>query len=363
MKKTNFQLISLLVIVFLVSGCVPYPDDPNVVATNVALGTPPPASYLTAIANSLGTPTPLGDERTVDIAATMIYDDIARDATADAIEREIMQQEAAMTSTAISIASTATYKAEMAVNATQGAREAATAYAANQFATATQQAFVVQATASKETWAAQATQTQQAWQVTTTADATLHELEVQAMRTQQAADAIRLEGESRQVQLAVERQEIKNTADAILPWAIVLIILAIGAGLAYFATRFRMVKRNPDGTVDIPLLRGSNGWTILQPARLPMFGATIRDDGVIDYQAPEDTEEQSETTRRDQAVEAMRALPPGREKQAMQIANQTFSSEPVSLDPAIELLPPNSPSASAGMGPVLDELEGQVLDG
>ena len=110
MKKTNFILLSLLALGLLISGCVPYPDDPNIVATNVALGTPPPASYLTAIANSLGTPTPSGDERTVDIAATMIYDDIAREATADAIEREIMQQEAAMTSTAISIASTATFR-------------------------------------------------------------------------------------------------------------------------------------------------------------------------------------------------------------------------------------------------------------
>ena len=361
MKKTNFLLVSLLIIGLLVSGCVPYPDDPNVVATNVALGTPPPPSYLTAIANSLGTPTPSGDDRTVDIAATMIYDDIARGATADAIDREIMQQEAAMTSTAISIASTATYKAEMAAQATQGAREAATAYAANQFATATQQAFVIQATASKNAWSAEATQTQQAWQVTATTDAILHELEIKAMITQQAADAIRLEGENRQVQLAVERQEIKNTADAVLPWAIVLIILAIVAGLAYFATRFRMVKRNPDGTVDIPMLRGDKGWTMLQPARLPMFGATIRDDGIIDYQAPEDTKEQAEVTRRDQGVEAVRALPPGREKQALEIANRVFADQEI-VDPEIELLPPNSPAASAGMGAVLDELEGQVID-
>jgi hypothetical protein len=362
MNKTNFLLISLLIIGLFISGCAPYPDDPNVVATNVALGTPPPPSYLTAIANSLGTATPPGDERTVDIAATMIYDEIARDATADAIEREIMQQEAAMTSTAISIESTATYKAEMAAQATQGAREAATAYAANQFATATQQAFVVQATASKDAWSANATQTQQTWQVTATADATLHELEIKAMITQQAADAIRLEGESRQIELAVARQEIKNTADAVLPWAIVIIILLILAGLAYFTTRFRMVKRNPDGSVDIPLLRGDRGWTVLQPSRLPMFGATIRDDGVIEYQAPEDTEEQSETTRRDQIVEAMRALPPGREKEAIQLAAQSLGADQEITDPEIEVLSPNSSAASAGMGPVLDELEGQVIN-
>jgi hypothetical protein len=360
MKKTNFLLISLFIVGFLISGCAEYPDAPNVVATNVAQGTPPPPSYLTAIANSLGTPTPSGDDRTVDIAATMIYDDIARDATADAIERELMQQQAAMTATAISIASTATYKAEMAAQATQGAREAATAYAANQFATATQQAFVVQATASKEAWSAEATQTQQTWQVTATADATLHDLRIKAMITQQAADAIRLEGESRQVELAVERQEIKNTADAVLPWLIVLAVLAIGAGLAYFATRFRMVKRNPDGTLDIPLLRGKNGWTVLEPARLPMFGATIRDDGVIEYQAPDDTAEQSEVTRRDQAAIAMRALPPGRDKQAIQIANQAFGDPNVNEIPTVEILPPDS---TARIGSVLDELEGQVLDG
>ena len=46
MKKTNFILLSLLALGLLISGCVPYPDDPNIVATNVALGTPPPPSYL-----------------------------------------------------------------------------------------------------------------------------------------------------------------------------------------------------------------------------------------------------------------------------------------------------------------------------
>ena len=335
------------------------PQDARIVATNAALGTPPPPQYQTAAAVYLQlTPTPGGND-TVDLAATMLYDQLAANATEQAIKQEQLQREAAMSATAISIETTATYLAELAAQATQGAREAATASAAAQFATATQQVFIIEATASKETWNAQATATERSWQATATTDAQLHALEVDAMITQQAADAIRLEGESAQIQLAVQRQQIKNKADAILPWTLVIAAIIIAGAWMYSASKYKEASRNPDGTYNLPLLRSRAGWTVLRPELLPVGAAVIdAEEGTVAYQGYEDAELQTETTRRSQATDALRALPPGRERQAMQIAGSAFG-DASAIDPGIEVLPPgNHPQ----IGPVLDELEGQVLD-
>ena len=368
MKKKIF-LFSLLFILGL-SGCASYgitEEDVYAVATNAAMGTPPPPQHQTAAAALLSitlTPTPIGDDRTVDIAATMIYDNMAAGMTQQATERELAQQKAAATATAVSIQATAQRREELNAQATQGAREAATAYSQNQFATATQQAYFIEATASKDAWIAEAAATERSWQITATVDAQLLALDLQNMATQQAAEAIRLEGESRQIELAVERQQIKNKADAILPWTLVIAALIVAGGMAYSASKIKEFKRNPDGTFNLPALQDKKGgWTIFRPDLLPMFGASIGNDGVIDYQAPEDREEQAEVTRRSQAVEAVRALPPGRERQALEITNGAFGTGQNIADAQIEILPPGSgPAALGDVNPVLDELEGQILD-
>ena len=361
--KTKIAIILLFFALFLGACGSGYDtDDARMVATNAALGTPPPPQYQTAAAIYLNltlTPTP-GESNTVDLAATMLYDQLAANATEQAIKQEQLQREAAMSATAISIQTTATYRAEMDAKATQGAREMATASAAAQFATATQQAYIIEATASKDAWNAQATATERSWSATATTDAQMHALEVEAMITQQAADTIRLEGESAQIALAVERQRIKNKADAILPWSLVIVAIIIAGAWMYSASKFKEASRNPDGTFNLPLLRSKIGWTILRPELLPVGAASINDaDGVIHYQAYDDPEQQAETTRRAQAVDALRALPPGREKQAMQITAGAFGSQQMLTDPGIDILPPAS---NPQIGPVLDELEGQALD-
>ena len=179
------------------------------------------------------------------------------------------------------------------------------------------------------------------------------------MATQQAAEAIRLAGESRQIELAVERQQIKNKADAILPWTLVIAALIVAGGMAYSSAQFREAKRNLDGTFNLPMFRTKKGWALFRPELLPVPAALVGDDGVIDYQGPEDQEGQAEVTRRNQAIDVVKALPPGRDKQALEITNGTFGVGQSILDPEIEILPP---TASGAMGPVLDELEGQVLD-
>jgi hypothetical protein len=365
MKRKHLLLISILAISLSACGAGYEISDSEyrAVATNAALGTAPPPYYQTQAAIYMvptQTPTP-GEERTfVDTAATAVYDKMAADATAQAMELALLQQQSAMTATAISIQTTATYQAEMAANATAGAREAATASAAAQFATATNQAYLIQATASKEAWQVQATATERSWQATATVDAELHTAEMLAMATQQAADAIRLEGESAQINLAVERQQIKNKADAILPWTLVIAALIIAGALAYHGSKFRMAKRNPDGTFNLPMFQDEDGgWTILRPELLPQPGATVRKNGVIDYHPTDDREEQSETTRRAQGADALRALPPGRENQALQIMGSAFETNAPGGMPDIEILPPESTSR---IGSVLDELEGQVLD-
>ncbi len=296
---------------------------------------------------TLPTATPVPQESSVDLAATMLYDQLAANATEQAIQQAQLQREAAMSATAIAIDATATFHAQ----STQAAREAA-------IATATHQAYLIEATASKEAWSIAATATERSVGWTATADAERHALEIQAQITQQAADAIRLEGESAQIVLAVERQRIKNKADAILPWALVVATFAIVSVSVYAASKYREAKRNPDGTYNLPLLRSRSGWTVVRPDLLPVGAAVIdAEDGSVVYQTHEDVVLQSETTRRAQAVDALRALPPGREKQAMQITAGAFSQP--AQDAEIEILPPeNLPR----LGPVLDELEGQILE-
>ena len=361
--KTKIAIILLFLALFLGACGSGYDtDDARMVATNAALGTPPPPQYQTAAAiysNLTLTPTP-GESNTVDLAATMLYDQLAANATEQAIKQEQLQREAAMSATAISIEATATYQAEMSARATEGAREMATASAAAQFATATHEAYLIQATASKEAWSVQTTATERAWAATATTDAQMHDLEVKAKITQQAADTIRLEGESAQIALAVERQRIKNKADAILPWSLVVVAIIIAGAWMYSASKFKEATRNPDGTFNLPLLRSRNGWTVLRPELLPV-GAAVVDaiEGTVTYQPYEDPEQQAETTRRAQAVDALRALPPGREKQAMQITAGAFGNQQMVTDPGIDILPPTS---NPQIGPVLDELEGQALD-
>ena len=293
------------------------------------------------------TPT-VEDNTTVDLAATMVFDRLASDATQQAIEQAALQQEAAMTSTAISINATATQQSAMA-----------TAHVADQRATATQGAFVVQATASKEAFDVQATQTQQAWVVTATIDAYYTNLDLEHMVTQQAAETIRMEGESAQIVLAVERQQIKNKADAILPWSIVVAALIIAGAWMYRRSQIFEATRNVDGTYNLPIFRTSKGYLALKPENMAGAGAALNIvDGEIIYQDHPDADQQKETTYRAQATEALRALPPGRDNQAMQVTANTFGN--TSTTPAtIEVLPPEQ---TREIGPVLDEFEGQVLD-
>jgi hypothetical protein len=361
MKKKTLYLFSLLIIGFLASACAPYPDDPYVIATNAALGTPPP-QHQTAVAAVFGvTPTPAEDDRTVDIAATMIYDNMAAGMTQQAMEIELAQQKAAATATAVSIKATAQRQEELSAQATQGAREAATARAGEQFATATQQAIFVQGTATQHQMWVEGTATERSWQITATVDAQLLAIQIENMATQQAADTIRLEGESRQIELAVERQQIKNKADAILPWSLVIAALILAVAMAYTSSKFREAKRNPDGTFNLPMLQDRKGnWKIIKPEYLPAAISSVDvADGSVEYLIPENEEQQTEIIRRGQGTEALRALPPGREKQALQIANTVFGDSNTNAMPTVEILPPDS---TAGIGPVLDELEGQVLD-
>jgi len=349
MKRKLF-ITSFLLLILSACSAGYSPDEARVVATNAALGTPPPPQYQTAAAVYAGlTPTPTPKGNTVDLAATMLYDQIAANATEQAIQQEQLKREAAMSATAISLQSTATYEAEIA-----------TANAAAQFATATHQAFIMKATASKDAWNSQATATERSWSATATTDAVNHTLEVEARITQQAAEAIRLEGESAQIALAVERQEIKNKADAILPWSLVIVTLIIAGTWIYSASKYKEASRNPDGTYNLPLFRSGKGWTIIRPELLPVGATAVDDsDGTVHYQGYHDPEEQAETTRRAQAVEALRALPLGREKQAMQITASAFGEESQTIIPDIEIL---SPKNNVELGPVLDELEGQVLE-
>jgi hypothetical protein len=339
MKKNTAIFTTLIfIILVVVSGCASYDTTQGDAYANTALETPP---------------------QTVDIAATMIYENMAAGMTQQAMEQQLAQQKAAATATAVSIQATAQRQDELRAEATQGAREMATARAGEQIATATQAAIFVQGTATQQQVWVEATATERSWVLTVTADAKRSEIEDIARATSQAAEAIRLEGESRQIQLAVERQEIKNKADAILPWTLVVAALIVAGALAYTASRIKDFRRNPDGTFNPIGVRTKHGLMVLRPDLLPQPAISIGDDGSVLLPPPINAEVQAETTRRAQAVDALHALPPGRERQALQIASEAFGGQNTSAMPTVEILPPGNVAA---IGPVLDELEGQVLD-
>ena len=119
--------------------------------------------------------------------------------------------------------------------------------------------------------------------------------------------AIRQE-ELRQAELARERQEIKNMADAVLPWTLTVAVIGVLGVAIFIFLRVRAVETDERGYPKIIITRLANGRTLYtKPALMPAANTIVHKNGQVEVV---DTPTQNAVTERAQIVEGIKALPP-----------------------------------------------------
>lgn len=151
--------------------------------------------------------------------------------------------------------------------------------------------------------------------------------------------------------LQVVRQRKSNTLDALWKYAVATfsIVAAVIVVLRY--SRVREIKNEETGVIEGILVDGKY---LVKPQLLP--GPVLELDG-DEPRVPQMTnpDEQSEVTRRAQAIEALRAMPTqAPTANATLMANSVFGE---SRKPVVEVLPPGSAPRV-----ILDELSDQVIE-
>lgn len=351
-----------LVIVFLLSvlsACGSYPDidvdDALMVATNVALGTPMPASYQTAQSALNPTATPQPQDRPIDLGATMVYQNMVSQMTQNAEEQERAALAAAGTATQLSIMATQMYGHQLATAEAQAEKEQATAQAINAdktataeavrvASTATQAAVWVIQTADERTWQAtqSAAQTQQA--VVATQDYAVFEVRA----TAQAAEAA-------SVQLKLRREQMTNGFIAWSPFFIILVLVVAGL---FFANRLSSIGRiEHDATGQMPAITAlvNGDWKVLMPDR--MHGPVVEIGSTVTAPRLVDPDIQEATTRRAQAASFVHQLPPSTTNQAQGVSEAAFGTRTTRR--AVEIVEERVPA----LGAVIDDAEIELLGG
>ena len=288
-----------------------------------------------------------------DYSGTQVAQQQAINSTQDAQKLELEREKLAAEERARQEAEDAKYAQETAVaygqQQTAEARVFFGQQTANAESTQMMNTVVAQATATSG-WitAAAVTAVYHDGQTQVAAQSTNAVLPTHAIWTQNAVYAVQTieAGEAAKVELAVRRQNMKNVFDALLPWTIVvgaIIILARGFG-EWVKTRIH--SRDEHGAVPFIQLKTNSGDTIMvKPEDLETGLLKIGKDGSVIRYEPQDPREQSDIKRRNQAVEAIRALPTPYANTAGKIITSEFSSTHARV----------TMGNSTAMGPALDE--------
>ena len=280
----------------------------------------PPAKYQTLAATALGmylppaTPTP-----NMNYTPTMSFYDFSGTQVAQ-------QQAISLTQNAVQAQQerdrlAAEERARREEEEAKQAKETAIAYSHQQTAEARifygQQTAQAEGTQMMATAQAQATATMWSWQISQQDTAVAAQATAQVLPTHQifTMEAMRAQatvqaGEAEKVALAVRRQEMKNVFDAYLPWILIVgAVLVLGRGFAEYV-KTRVHSRDEHGAVPLLQLRADNGDTILvKPEELETGIMKVQKDGSVIRYGAMDAQEQSDIKRRNQAIEAIRALP------------------------------------------------------
>jgi hypothetical protein len=177
---------------------------------------------------------------------------------------------------------------------------------------------------------------------------------IMTVTAQAYSDRIK-EGEARKVELAVRRQEMSNGIDALAPWALLVGALAV-AGWGYMRfVRMRPFERDQFG--NRPTIGQSvKGGVVYFMPELAESGTTkVLDSGEVVRYAPIDAKEFSNQMRRQQGIEAIRALPSelaGAGRNMINIEYGRQGGGRVTI----------SPATASSMGPVLDEVDRNLLE-
>lgn len=257
-------------------------------------------------------------------------------------------------------------RAEREAEEAKRARETAVAYSHQQTAEArvwfAQQTAYAEGTAMMATAQAQATATMWAFQIheqnTSVAGAATAQVQpTHAIWTQQAVNAIATieRGEADKVALAVERAEMENVFKAYTPWVLIIVVTYIlGRGFAEFV-KTRVHARDEHGRVPLLQMKSDSGDTIIVKAESLETGLMkVGKDGSVIRYAPMDKQEQSDITRRNQAIEAIAALPVPYAQKGPQMLGAEFGRS----TPRVNFHSDTDRSAT----PVLDEADSQLME-
>lgn len=300
-------------------------------------------------------PTPAG-VGPVDIAGTMVQQQVAAQATSNSVSIQMSATaqvigvtstqyayatQAAVTQQALVYAQATSDQARQDAQATQARRDfEATQQQARRDAEATSQ----QARLDVES-TMQAGGTQTAFAITQTAIPPANT--VAAIATNQALEIGANEVEKSN--LEVEQQRQKNSVEWITPYLIALVATVVGAVFVIRYSRVREVK-NDDGDVELLLIGGN---TAIRP-KLLGEPVVILDGEEVKASPISDPAEQTEVTRRAQAVDALKNMPVNPTGQAAQTFNRFFDQ--TQPRPQVEVL-------EDGTLPrvILDDIEDQVV--
>jgi hypothetical protein len=337
-----------------------------IVATDAALGTPPPAKYQTAAAIYLNltlTPTPVPptvDKVTViDYAATRAANEMLSLLTKQAGEAEterLKVAEAQAQAAAEQSRLNATARAD-SLNATMTA-DARTAQAAVDMATAQRADDMTRAAAeTKGAMTAVAVATHGA----ETQAAAITTAEFQPTANMWTSTAVAQEiaikqGQVADVELAVARQTAKNYFDAFLPWTLTLVAAyVLGRGFQTWV-KTRTHPRDEHGrpqTFQRELADG--GVVFVRPEQMETGIVKVASDGSVIRYAPMDKGEQSDINRRAQMTDAIAALPMPYARNAQGMMRSEYTAQVGA--PSVDIV-----QEARSLSPVLDEAEGKLLE-
>lgn len=164
------------------------------------------------------------------------------------------------------------------------------------------------------------------------------------------------EAEVQNVELARDRQQTKNFADAILPWTLTVIALfVIGRGLFEYLKN-RVLTRDEHGKIPTVMRQLPDGsMTITRLDLLPAPVAVIKPSGEVIIPEPGDKVEQSDVTRRTQLTEVISALPLPYARNAPAIMKTEFGNGTGA--PSVKII-----NDARALSPVLEEAEANLAE-
>jgi hypothetical protein len=294
------------------------------------------------------TPTPTSDDA---LLMQMLQGEVEARATQRAADQQLIIFQAGQTATALITGATSTeqsaaetrtvWRVTVAAGEVQGT---STAQAGQVQGTATAQAGNAQATS---TAAAAGTSTQIAY-LNGTATVQSQQTSVSLQETSSApllsAQYTAVAAQAESASLAATRERTTNQLWAWTP--LILIFVGLGAGVYYLWKSGKIGIVNADDNGIMPTIIFTDTMRVLRPDLMPTPMIEANAENIV--AAPD----QADVTRRAQAVQAIAQLPPGYQRQALDIASGSFGA--ASSAPKIEIVDENIIQGW------VDDVEGQV---